>query len=400
MVLYCSYMTASTEMHVDLSGLDIESASDSVPKHEQLRDYLLAELKTGRLSPGQALPTEMDLSHRLRISRSTIRHAFGDLERDGLIRRIRGKGTFVCKQDSAKQSNGLRIFALVMPELRSGYYPSIVRAFEDEAADLNYQVMTCNSGNDIRKQGDIVLQLIDKNVAGVAIVPATTPVTPMHQIVQLQKHDIPVVFCHRRVPGISAPLLALPFQEVGKNLGNLVVAHGHRRVAYMDTYHDQSSDAYEAGIRTALESVGASLSPEMLCYGSTPNPEPAAHEDEVLSQLKALLQLPSPPTAILTAFVSFAELIYVTLRDLGLRVPEDISLLSFGGTWRESAVARRLTTVTVDEALTARMAARTLHEMCNDARPMDDNEEFDIPLSVYEGRTLAAPSTETSRTAN
>src|SRR5689334_8257539 len=139
---------------MDLSGLLLESTEGSALKHERLRDYFLAELKSGRLSPGQALPTELDLSRRLRISRNTIRQAMGDLEQNGLIRRVRGKGTFVCKDAQQGEAKGLRVFALVLPELRGGYYPSIIRAFEEEAGELNYQVMTCNSSNDVRKQGD------------------------------------------------------------------------------------------------------------------------------------------------------------------------------------------------------------------------------------------------------
>src|SRR5689334_12474313 len=154
---------------MDLTGLSLEDPDRSASKHELLRDYLLGELKSGRLLPGQALPTELDLSRRLRISRNTIRQAFGELEQNGLIRRVRGKGTFV-KDSQPSDTKSLRVFALVLPELRGGYYPSIIRTFEEEADKLNYQVMNCNSGNDIRKQADIVLQLIDKQVAGVAMV--------------------------------------------------------------------------------------------------------------------------------------------------------------------------------------------------------------------------------------
>jgi DNA-binding LacI/PurR family transcriptional regulator len=74
---------------------------------------------------------------------------------------------------------------------------------------------------------------------------------------------------------------------------------------------------------------------------------------------------------------------------LGIHVPNDISLLSFGGVWREGAVARRLTTVAVDESATAKRAVELLHEMCEGKRAITDSEEFPIPLSVYEGQTLA-----------
>jgi DNA-binding LacI/PurR family transcriptional regulator len=376
---------------MDLSGLVLEDDDRSALKHERLRDYLLHELRSGRLLPGQALPTELDLSKRLRISRNTIRQAFGELEENGLIKRVRGKGTFVSEEPPQSDAKSLRAFALVLPELRGGYYPSIIRTFEEVAGDLSYQVITCNSSNDIRKQGDIVLQLIDKQVAGVAMVPATSTSAPPHQVIQLQKHNIPVVFCHRRIEGVAAPLLSLPFFEVGRRVAAALLEHGHKRVAYMDSFRDKSGELFEAGLRSELEQGGCALPEELVCYGTSTSPDPSVHEKEALTQLKALLALANPPTAIVTGFTSFAELLYMLLTDLGLRVPSDMSLMSFGGVWREGAVARRLTTVTVDESATAHHAVQLLHEMCESKRPIDQNEEFMMPLTIYEGRTLAGP---------
>ena len=42
-----------------------------------------------------------------------------------------------------------------------------------------------------------------------------------------------MVFCHRRVEGIAAPLLAIPFHEVGRLAGQALAERGHRRVAFV-----------------------------------------------------------------------------------------------------------------------------------------------------------------------
>jgi GntR family transcriptional regulator len=56
------------------------------------RDRLLAELGAGRPGPGERLGAERELAERLGISRSTIRAALADLERNGVVRRSRGRG--------------------------------------------------------------------------------------------------------------------------------------------------------------------------------------------------------------------------------------------------------------------------------------------------------------------
>src|SRR5215216_839344 len=56
------------------------------------RDRLLAGLDAGRPGPGERLGAERELAERLGVSRSTIRAALADLERNGMVRRARGRG--------------------------------------------------------------------------------------------------------------------------------------------------------------------------------------------------------------------------------------------------------------------------------------------------------------------
>src|SRR4051812_27009288 len=171
-----------------------EADFGGVPKHERLRAYLLKELSSGRLNPGDALPTELALATSAEVSRNTVRHALAELERSGLIRRVRGSGTFVHESAMERLKAGLDIFALVIPDTRGGFYPSLQRGFHSASANCHNQVIICDTGNDLFRQADSLLQLIDTKVAGVAIVPTTVPPTPAHQLRPLHERGIPIVF--------------------------------------------------------------------------------------------------------------------------------------------------------------------------------------------------------------
>lgn len=69
----------------------------AVPKHEQLRAILLHRCTT-ELVPGDALPSERRLCAEHGVSRITVRAAVGRLVSDGLLVRVRGKGTFVAER--------------------------------------------------------------------------------------------------------------------------------------------------------------------------------------------------------------------------------------------------------------------------------------------------------------
>ena len=70
------------------------------------RDRLLSDIGDGRPGPGERLGAERELAERLGVSRSTIRAALADLERNGVIRRLRGRagGIFVAV-DSTRASD-------------------------------------------------------------------------------------------------------------------------------------------------------------------------------------------------------------------------------------------------------------------------------------------------------
>ncbi len=386
-------------MERSLRHLDLHQGEHAHPKHERLKSYLLAELTAGRLRPGQALPSEQRLADVLRIARTTVRQALAGLEHDGLIRRVQGKGTFVDEQVRRRLCRGLDVFALVVPATRTGYYPSLQHGFETACKKVHNQMIVCCTENDLAKQGDLVLQLLDKEVGGVAIVPAPSGATPPYQIRQLRERGIPVVYCHRRVERVQAPLLAIPFRQVGRLAGKALLEHGHRRVAFLAGQRSDATEAYAAGLREAMQSGGGNLPEEFVYFGDPGCREIAQQEKAILPVLRQMCQMADRPTGIMASFDSEAELIYLLLGQLGLKVPEDISRVGFGGRWREGAILRRLTSVTVDEAELGRRAAELLHEMRIGDRPLDDAEEVVMPLRLAEGQTLGpAPEQAHTRT--
>jgi GntR family transcriptional regulator, N-acetylglucosamine utilization regulator len=75
-------------------GGSIDKASP-VPYYYQLRQVLERAVGNGALAIGDKIPTEAALCERYSVSRTVVRQALGDLERTGLVTRVKGRGTFV-----------------------------------------------------------------------------------------------------------------------------------------------------------------------------------------------------------------------------------------------------------------------------------------------------------------
>lgn len=365
------------------------------PKYEQLRQQIVEQISSGRLKPGEALPTERWWAEQHKLARSTVRQAMASLERDGLIRRMQGKGTFVHERARERFQRGLAAYALVLPETQAGFYPSLQRSFDEAANGFHHQLLVCNTANNVDRQGNVILQLLDKQVSGVALVPVTLPPTPAYQVRQLQKEGIPVVCCHRRVEGVNTPVIAIPFHELGRSVGRALTARGHRRVAFFAPHRTPASQLYETGLRAGLAEGRGAVVDGCVFFGADGLVNPADYEQDIEAALYPMLNRPDRPTAIFASFDSLAELIYFLLERFGLRVPDDISIIGLGGTSRSTPMARRLTSATVDELEIGRMAAEMLDRMNKGQLPLDSCETHVPTIGLSDGQTLGtAPVTE------
>ena len=127
-----------------------------VPIYQQLVDKIRAAVKAGTLRTGSQLPTVQELSDRLGVARGTVKRAYDELEHEGLIEKIRGRGTFICQQRLDPASRKDRAMAAIDDLLDSleemGFSSGEVNIFLDlklrqrmeKVSLLKVAVLECN----------------------------------------------------------------------------------------------------------------------------------------------------------------------------------------------------------------------------------------------------------------
>ena len=76
-----------------LEGLSVQD--NGIPIYVQLREQILALIGRGLLKPGSQIPTMRQVAVALKIDLNTVQRAYAELERDGVLSKQRGVGTFV-----------------------------------------------------------------------------------------------------------------------------------------------------------------------------------------------------------------------------------------------------------------------------------------------------------------
>ena len=99
---------------------------DSRPIYEQVKDSLRRLIVSGALPPDEKLPSVRELASRLVINLNTIQRAYRELEREGYIVSVPGKGSFACGQHGANSERVRELLA----------------QFDDAAEELMYLGVT------------------------------------------------------------------------------------------------------------------------------------------------------------------------------------------------------------------------------------------------------------------
>jgi GntR family transcriptional regulator, arabinose operon transcriptional repressor len=358
------------------------------PKHRQVREFVLEQMAIGRLRVGDPLPAEGTLAESLGVGRNTVRQALGDLVRQGFIERVQGRGAFVTREVQPQRETDMSVFGLILPDVRGSLYPSLIKGFGEIASGSRHSLAICETGNDVARQGDAVLQMIDRRATGIAIVPTTDGIPP-YQLRQLEQRGIPVVLCHRGVDEIEAAVITWSWDEVGRVAAEEIAKRGHRRVAFVAYMRHRYIELQEMAFRQTLAAHGVGLpANQVLYHDQFINP---ACDDEARRELTAMLQSDDRPTAIFANDLDVGERVYHEALRLGLRVPEDLSIVAFGGKWREGSIRQQLAIVAVDEVELGREAARVLSRQA-DRSDAEQHRRMVMPLGFIAGRSLAPPT--------
>jgi GntR family transcriptional regulator len=78
-----------------LEGLSVQN--NGIPIYVQLREQILALIGRGALKPGAQVPTMRQVAVALKIDLNTVQRAYAELERDGILTLVQGRGTFVAE---------------------------------------------------------------------------------------------------------------------------------------------------------------------------------------------------------------------------------------------------------------------------------------------------------------
>lgn len=241
---------------------------------------------------------------------------------------------------------------LIIPNLLNAYYTALADAASQLLTESGYQLMLSSTRDDPDIERNILDDMIGQDVAGLIWVPTTSDVGLLDFV---QSHQISAVSIVRRVPQDRIDTVVFQDHEGSYAATQHLIDLGHRRIGYIGGGVQHSSNkARWQGYLAAIRDAGLPLDDSLVRLGTSPR----SSWGEVATL--DLLHLPDPPTAIYAASNAIMPGVVRTLRQQGITVPDQVSLICFDDVDWFSFSTPTITAISISHAKLAETAVNLL----------------------------------------
>lgn len=318
-------------------------------KYERVAGDLRRAIEGGAFLPGEQLPIELELAEQFGVNRVTVRRALAVLTDAGLVRRERGKGTFVAK-DALR---ALLLPALYVGDTESHLHRDLFLSVSGECRDRDTALLVFDAmdrGQRAAQRGARLRALADR--AG-AVIMDMDSVDETCEAVLRGRHCVRIY--HSAPADPAQPGFQIQLDENGAAEAAVyhLVARGHRRIAFIGVHPDRGSAAcgrFPLPIADLAPYHGFRRA--LFQHGIEEHRALGAYVDEAASETlyaDFLRDLAGWATAIVCNSDWRALLLLHAAAAVGIRVPDELSIVGIGNTPWSEAARPKLTTVSLEE---------------------------------------------------
>lgn len=334
-------------------AIDLDRGSP-VPIATQLEEQLTWLIATRTLAPGDRLPSIRELGAALGIHYHTVRQVYREMEARDLVGTRQGAGTTVkgltsLLQARPRYAGAMPAQGVLIADYTSFFLP-LLRGIELGGAETHILTIHAVAEDNQVKANLQMHQLITAGVRGLIVVAVGQLV---REGLESQSPDtaIPVVYCDW--PDQVEESIVFDASGAAAALAQHLAEHGHRRVAFMTPPLEFANMAeLHRGFQQAVSSGWIDAVDVLPCTDFSIDAGAVA--------AGAALTSTAPPRAIATAADDLALGVMTAARQLGVRIPDDLALVSYGAVDVTAFVDPPLTTVALPVQDMGLLAARRL----------------------------------------
>lgn len=287
-----------------------------------------------------------------------------------------------------------QLIGLVVSNITNPFYPEVIEAIVASATEHDYNVILCNTQENLKLQTSYLKLLIEHQVDGAILTSSLLDSEGL--LARVAGNGIPLVMVNRTVDGLRVDSVRMDNSSAGRMVAKHLVDLGHRHIAFVGGLAATSTNSERlSGFRSELDTLGVGLPDEYVVHR-------AFTRTSGYELTQSLLTLPRRPTALFCADDLIALGAMDAVIDAGLRIPEDVAVVGVDDVQAASLRQVALTTVRQPAAEMGRRAVQLLLERIQgapDAEPIDIVLRPRLIVRRTSGTASAAAAGDDSATA-
>lgn len=292
----------------------------TLPKYRMVKDYVLMQIENNELGKGGRIPSESEYSKLLDVSSITVRKALAELVNEGVIYRVRGKGSFVADRRNAADitSSGYVTFVMSGNEMYNSSYMQIIKGVQTYLSQQNCKLIIEFVENDFEQERALIQKLIEAENSGLLIY-SSNPDAAKEYLEEIRKRSIPFVLLDRIPSGYPVDCITCNNYDGAYEAVQYLISQGHRNIGFAayDFHLNTEVERYN-GYRQAM--INASLTPD----------DNLAHFRRELNYAKLISQIEKGEmTALFCANDRRALEVIEQLTRKGVSIPDQVSIMGF-----------------------------------------------------------------------
>lgn len=259
---------------------------------------------------------------------------------------------------------------VIVPRIDTNFFASVIRGIEEELYPEGYHVIICQTQEDEQREIENINTLLNAQVDGILISVSNVSTENDRIIKRVIEKNVPLVFFDRKknIDGVSS--VTINDFEGGYIATKHLINEGHKCIAHLSG--NQSLEIYEnrlKGYKQALLDNGIDFNENYVLQARS-------NVEAGIVAAKTLLKLIPPPDAIFSSS-DFAALGAIQeIKEQGIRIPEDFSVVGFGNEPFTKFMELSISSVDQSPLEMGKMAAKVFLEQIN------NNENFKMEKKV------------------
>ena len=301
---------------------------------------------------------------------------------DAAIQKLDYRPNVLAKRLSTGKTEAI---GLVTPEIREPFFAELASAVEDEADRHGYTIFMASTRSDRAREIAAINRLHDRHVDGLIMMTNTPDDGTLAKLIARRRN---VVLVDEDIPGVNVPRVFVENEAGAREATQHLIEAGHRNIGYIGGPVGLfSAEERKAGFRRALHEAGIAPREDLIRVGSF---SPDFAKDAVGD----FLAMDDPPTAIFGSSDYLVIGAVRGLRNAGISVPAEMSLVGFDDVPMTDLLQPPLTSVRQPMEALGRQGFLALFALLNGKQPAMLTR---LPVELIRRGSVAAPRKGTLR---